>query len=633
MWYLLRRVVQMVFILAVLSAALFGILTLMPGNPVDLLITSNPQIQPEDIVRIKKLRGLDKPWFVQYWRWLKGYPEPARPAAIAAIPPQIINAEPLTIDLTPYLKDQNFTPPQELFLQSLEKLAPRWQDNPRFSGLAQEIEEGVMADTLLRIAQIDQGVHDGLVKIINEEGAKNLSVIGLSGTTGKDRMLTVGAHASGPFAWFAVVNSYGQKTLGKVAISDGHESPKATLLKLDIRDQQLSDEKKPFSLDLNKFVLTPDSKLRFSLIAPSVGEVTPEGQYTASFATVGQTVIMFAAVDENGNQSISGFNLEHGSVGHESRFNPGFIYFFAGDKKALGFSQTYKRPIYDLLFGKPVVCGDGKLDPGETCDDKNHAAGDGCSPSCLKDNQSYIDTADAKIAGFFTKSGRIGNTVALMLPALLLSLLIAIPLGAFSAYRQYSGLDYLVNFCAFVGISLPVFWFGIMVIYLFAEAWPLFPAGGVQTPGIHEAGTWAVVLDKLKHAVLPTAVLSVFYLGRWLRYMRASMLEVLPQDYIRTARAKGLSEWSVIGKHAFRNALIPVVTVLALSIPALFGGAVLTETVFSWPGVGRLQYDAVMNSDYYVAIVVFLVSAVLVMVGNLLADVIYLVADPRIRRE
>ena len=125
--------------------------------------------------------------------------------------------------------------------------------------------------------------------------------------------------------------------------------------------------------------------------------------------------------------------------------------------------------------------------------------------------------------------------------------------------------------------------------------------------------------------------LSFAYAGRWLRYMRSSTLEVLPADYIRTARAKGLGEWRVVSRHALRNALIPIVTVLALSIPTLFGGAVLTETVFAWPGIGRLQYDAVMNGDHYVAIVVFLISAALVMLGNLLADALYAVVDPRIR--
>ena len=138
-------------------------------------------------------------------------------------------------------------------------------------------------------------------------------------------------------------------------------------------------------------------------------------------------------------------------------------------------------------------------------------------------------------------------------------------------------------------------------------------------------------MNRISHAVLPVSVLSIAYVGRWLRYMRASMLEVLPADYIRTARAKGLSERIVIYKHALRNALIPIVTILALSIPVLFGGAVLTETVFSWPGIGRLEYDAISNADYYVAIVVFLISALLVMLGNLLADWLYMAVDPRMR--
>ena len=166
---------------------------------------------------------------------------------------------------------------------------------------------------------------------------------------------------------------------------------------------------------------------------------------------------------------------------------------------------------------------------------------------------------------------------------------------------------------------------------LFAEQLHWLPAGGIQTPGIG-GGLVDVLADRARYTVLPATVLSVVYAGRWLRYMRASMLEVLPLDFVRTARAKGLGERVVILKHALRNALIPVVTVLALSLPSLFGGAVLTEWVFSWPGIGRLQFDAVMSNDSYVAIVVFLVSAALVMVGNLVADALYVLIDPRLRR-
>ena len=154
-------------------------------------------------------------------------------------------------------------------------------------------------------------------------------------------------------------------------------------------------------------------------------------------------------------------------------------------------------------------------------------------------------------------------------------------------------------------------------------AW--FPVSGIQTPGLESVG------DKIWHTVLPVTVLSIAYVGRWLRYMRASMLEVIKQDYIRTARAKGVPEVRVIFVHAFRNALIPVVTILALSVPVLFGGALITETIFSWPGMGSLIFEAIIGSDYYVAIIGFLISASLVMVGNLLADFLYAVIDPRVR--
>jgi peptide/nickel transport system permease protein len=309
-----KRLLQMLFIMIVLSVALFGLMLAMPGNPVDLLITSNPSVKPEDVARLKKLRGLDKPWYIQYFRWMYGY----------------------------------------------------------------------------------------------------------------------------------------------------------------------------YDTDYKKF-------------------------------------------------------------------NEGFVFFFTGNKQALGFSYTYKRPVYELLLG------------------------------------------------------RISNTLQLMIPALLLSFILAIPLGIFSAYKQYSYWDYLINFMAFIGISLPVFWFGIMMIYVFSELFSILPAGGIQTPGMYDQSFWAVFTDRLKYAILPTIVLSIVYVGRWLRYMRSSMLEVLPADYIRTARAKGLREWVVIYKHAFRNALIPVITILALSIPQVF--------------------------DYYVAIVVFLISATLVMLGNLLADILYTLIDPRMSKK
>ncbi|MFQ5914766.1 MAG: ABC transporter permease [Nitrospinota bacterium] len=224
-------------------------------------------------------------------------------------------------------------------------------------------------------------------------------------------------------------------------------------------------------------------------------------------------------------------------------------------------------------------------------------------------------------------SSRIGNTFWLMAAAFLISLVVAVPLGIFSALRQYSGFDYAVNLGAFTGISVPAFWLGLMAIILFAEVLGWFPPGGIRTLGRHSLG------DRLWHLTLPALVLSIQTLGQWTRYMRNSMFDTLKTDYIRTARAKGLGETAVIGRHALKNAAFPMITVLALSIPELFSGALITETIFAWPGMGRLLYDSVIGSDYYVAMIAFMCLAALTLLFNMMADIAYGVADPRLRRE
>lgn len=635
MWYLMKRGLQMLVILVILSAALFGLLSSMPGNPIDLLITSNPNVKPEDVIRLKRLRGLDKPWYVQYVRWVFGYPEPARPPVILPVSEKIrpaAGSTQVSFDVTNYLIDQNYVPSPQDLLVWFTQIWPDWRSSKQASDIQEALNQLDISRVLLLLAEHDISMQNALVRLIEKNSAHNLRVRGLFGARADGLKVSKNIDLElDTNLWFVVTNSYGQEKVGTIALDTPHNArevmvPMATLL--------VEDTEKPFSINLKKFLTDPSlvDGAQFSLTDKSPGSMTPQGVYTHQFTSSGQTAILAQIITADGRKTPFAFDVEHGVIGHEHKFNRGFIYFFAGDTGALGFSQTYKRPVYDLLFGAPAVCGDAKIDAGETCDDGNRDPGDGCGLNCHKEEQSFWARADAFVSGFIVRSGRIGNTIQLMLPALLLSLLIAIPLGVFSAYRQYSVLDYVINFLAFLGISLPVFWFGIMMIYVFAEIFQLFPAGGVQTPGIYGAGSKAIIIDRLQHAILPTIVLSIFYVGRWLRYMRASMLEVLPKDYIRTARAKGLSEKDVILKHAFRNALIPVVTVLALSIPSLFGGAVLTETVFSWPGVGRLQYEAVMNSDYYVAIIVFLVAAMLVMVGNLLADAIYVLVDPRMRK-
>ncbi|GAB4520782.1 MAG: hypothetical protein Fur0018_00620 [Anaerolineales bacterium] len=239
---------------------------------------------------------------------------------------------------------------------------------------------------------------------------------------------------------------------------------------------------------------------------------------------------------------------------------------------------------------------------------------------------------------------RLGNTILLMTTASLISILIAIPIGIYSAVHQYSTADYVFTTFAFFGSAMPVFWFGLMLILIFTyqfKTWgyPYMPSGGVTLvrsapPGSLEAVmnvTPGSLVDRIIHIIMPGAMLSLLYMAGWSRYMRASMLEVLRQDYVRTARAKGLVERMVILKHAMRNALVPIITIMVFEIPGIFGGATLTETIFSYPGIGRLYFDALGGNDWPVVMAILFITAILVVIATLLGDVLYTVVDPRIR--
>jgi peptide/nickel transport system permease protein len=250
--------------------------------------------------------------------------------------------------------------------------------------------------------------------------------------------------------------------------------------------------------------------------------------------------------------------------------------------------------------------------------------------------------AQSQAVSMLVKS-RVTNTLILMGTALVLSLTVAIPIGIYSAIRQYSKVDYLVTMGSFVGLSMPVFWFGIMLILILGlkfKEWglPYLPAGGVaasrayQIPGLGTIQPQSF-LDRVLHLAMPTIVLSLLYMAGWSRFTRTSMLEVMRQDYVRTARAKGLLERIVIAKHAFRNALIPIITIVALQLPSLFTGAIMTETVFAYPGMGRLYYNAMTQSDWPVVMAILFITAILVVISNLAADVAYSAVDPRIRYE
>jgi peptide/nickel transport system permease protein len=207
------------------------------------------------------------------------------------------------------------------------------------------------------------------------------------------------------------------------------------------------------------------------------------------------------------------------------------------------------------------------------------------------------------------------------------TLLIAIPVAIYSATHKNSLLDYLATVIVFAGYGMPTFWLGLMLLEIFAVQFRWLPASGLTTLG---AGGLDFV-DRVRHLILPVATLTFVSLASWIRYQRAAMLEVLGEDYIRTAAAKGLSQRAVVYKHAFRNALLPVITLLGLYVPALLTGAYFVEIVFSIPGMGYLGLNAIFERDYPTVMAITLFSAGLVVAGNLLADIAYAAADPRIR--
>ncbi len=224
-----------------------------------------------------------------------------------------------------------------------------------------------------------------------------------------------------------------------------------------------------------------------------------------------------------------------------------------------------------------------------------------------------------------TIGGRIGNTLILVIAAFIISIVLAVPLGIYSATHKYSFFDYLSTFGSFVAWSAPVFWVGFMAQLVFAVNLHILPSAGLYTEGV----AWSLG-DFLKHLLLPALVLGLGSIASWSRYIRGSMLEILGQDYIRTATAKGLIRRVVVNKHAVRNALIPLVTLVALDVPTFFTGALLVEVVFSWPGMGRLFFDALNARDYILLQGILLISAALIFAGNLAADLIYGLLDPRI---
>jgi peptide/nickel transport system permease protein len=221
---------------------------------------------------------------------------------------------------------------------------------------------------------------------------------------------------------------------------------------------------------------------------------------------------------------------------------------------------------------------------------------------------------------------RVPATLILFGAGFIVMLLFAIPIGVYSAIKPYSLFDNIITTFSFAGQSVPVYWLGLVLIVVFYLNVQLFPAGGMYT-----IGREGDVLDLLWHLALPIAAMSFSWIAWYSRFLRSSMRDTLNEDYIRTARAKGLSLRTVHFRHALRNALLPLVTLIALDLPTVFGGAVFIETIFAWPGMGRLFWDAAKGRDYPILLAVMMIYATLTLLFNLIADIVYGFLDPRIR--
>jgi peptide/nickel transport system permease protein len=253
----------------------------------------------------------------------------------------------------------------------------------------------------------------------------------------------------------------------------------------------------------------------------------------------------------------------------------------------------------------------------------------------------YVSSvAHGQLGYSFGKREPVSRAIAQALPrtlllvgvALSLSVLLGVIVGVIQATRRDGWFDRISSAILVTFYSLPDFWAALMIVLLFAFWWPILPSGYIVDPVMHDSmGPWAALVDRVRHLILPSATLVLLTMAATARYQRSAMLEVFPADYIRTARAKGVSERELIWRHAFRNSLTPLVTLLGLLLPALFGGVLFIEKVFSWPGMGLLAADAIAGRDYDLVTATVVIGSVMVVVGNLLADLLQMAIDPRVR--
>ena len=585
----LGRLWQGALLLLALSFLLFGLMAHLPGDPVDLLVASNPELRSEDITRLKKLRGLDQPFTVRWWRWLVGYHEAIAPPAARTLPPVFGET------------DRN--------------------DDGRPRSFALRLPVDGLMDDLVRLG-------------LSIEAAPPATIEGQGANAVVTAVLDEGAH----LLTIVVTDRHAQQAPWTVAVfvaparpdtdrAPRHDDP----VVIDESDPQLAGgtevprPERRSNLEVQQAAIavhplpppprTVDSSVDSSAIDPVKSGVATE--------VVSQRVLVNG--DTGAVTVVSGV-----PVVDPDHFVCGIACVVTGDLSGLGWSFATKRPVAELLFGKAAACGDALTDPSEGCDDGNVEDGDGCDGRCLPEGATWMQRVDIAVAGWLTGPGRIGNTLLLTVPSLLLAMMLAMVLGTAAGLRG-GAVDVVVRAGAAVFSAMPAFLVGLLLVTVFAERWRVLPSGGIFQPGIQQEGAVAVVVDRLRHGVLPCTVLVLFWSGRFVRQVRSAVIAAAAGEFVRTARMKGASTSRIIWRHILPNAAVPLFTLVGLSLPALFGGALLTETVFAWPGLGRLQYDAILQNDSYVAVVVLLLSAAMVLVGSLIADVLVALVDPRQR--
>lgn len=542
---MISRLLQGVLLLLALSFVLFALLAHLPGDPTDVLVAADPSVSAAEVARQKHLRGLDQPFFVQWWRWLVGHEQPA------STPPDV--------------------------------------EAPAIVGRLHDSADPRLAPSFV----VDVPVPTA------PPGTRLSPIPPLVEQAGRWRAVL---HEAGATRLFARVEGQDDRFGGQEGLWS---------LPVFVAPAPVVDD--------------DDSEQARDVVALRAAAVAARALAPIARVPIPRLTGQHVAADDGDVYVVDGTPLA-------GRFRCGAICFFTGDRAALGWSWATKRPVAELLFGPDdAVCGDGTVDPGEACDDGNVKEGDRCDARCMPPGASVADRVDVATAGALVTSGRVGNTLWLTAPALLLALLAALAFGTWAGLRG-GRVDVVVRAVSSLLSSAPTFVTALLLIAVVAVRWRLLPTGGLFTPGIHEQGAFAVVVDRLRHAALPVAVLFLAWAGRFTRAVQAAVTSVASADFVVAARARGLSPRAVVVRHVFPHAALPLVSLVGSSLPVLAGGALLTETLFSWPGLGRLQYDSLVQGDAYVAVVVLLVHAALVVFGSLVADVGAWLLDPRLRR-